>query len=44
MPQTTYAMVYVLGLVLLGACLMAFRRIPLEQERGNIDTVTLNVD
>ena len=44
MPQTTYAVVYVLGLVLLGACLMAFRRIPLEQERGNIDTVTLNVD
>lgn len=44
MPRTTYAVLYVLGLVLLAACLMAFRRIPLEQERGNIDTVELNVE
>ena len=44
MPRTTYMIVYVLGLVLLAACLMAFRRIPLEQKRGNIDTVELNVD
>ena len=44
MPRTTYAVLYVLGLVLLAACLMAFRRIPLEQERGNIDTVELSVE
>jgi membrane protease YdiL (CAAX protease family) len=44
MPRTTYAVLYVLGLVLLAACLMAFRRIPLEQERGNIDTVGLSVE
>ena len=44
MPRTTYAVLYVLGLVLLVACLAAFRRIPLEQERGNIDTVELNVE
>ena len=44
MPRTTYAILYLLGLVLLAACLMAFRRIPLEQERGNIDTVELSVD
>ena len=44
MPRTTYAILYVLGLVLLAACLMAFRRIPLEQERGNIDTVELSVE
>ena len=44
MPRTTYGVLYVLGLVLLAACLMAFRRIPLEQERGNIDTVELSVE
>ena len=44
MPRTTYAVLYVLGLVLLAACLMAFRRIPLEQKRGNIDTVELSVE
>ena len=44
MPRTTYAVLYVLGLVLLAACLIAFRRIPLEQKRGNIDTVELSVE
>ena len=44
MPRTTYGVLYVLGLVLLAACLAAFRRIPLEQERGNIDTVELSVE
>jgi len=34
-----YIPVYVAGLAVLAACLMAFRRIPLEQPRGNIDEV-----
>ena len=41
MPRTTYMIVYVLGVALLLACLEAFRRIPLDQKRGNIDTVEL---
>ena len=43
-PRETYMVVYVLGVAVLVACLLAFRRIPLEQERGNIDTVTLMPD
>ena len=43
-PRGTYMVVYVLGVAVLVACLLAFRRIPLEQERGNIDTVTLMPD
>ena len=43
MPMQTYIMVYVLGVALLIACLLAFRRIPLEQKRGNIDAVELSV-
>ncbi len=43
-PRTTYVILYVLGLILVAACLMAFRRIPLQQERGNIDTVDLSVE
>ncbi len=43
-PRNTYMIVYVLGVVLLGVCLMAFRRIPLEQGRGNIDSVELSVE
>ena len=39
-PMTAYVVMYVLGLVVLVACLMAFRRIPLEQKRGNIDEVS----
>ena len=44
MDRSTYMVVYVLGLAVLAACLLAFRRIPLEQERGNIDTVELKID
>ena len=44
MPTGTYIAVYVVGVIALVACFMAFRRIPLEQERGNIDTVTLSID
>jgi hypothetical protein len=44
MPVGAYIVVSVVGVIALVACLMAFRRIPLEQERGNIDTVTLNID
>ena len=42
--KLVYAVVYVAALAVLLACLMAFRRIPLEQERGNIDSVTLMPD
>ena len=38
-PMTAYVVMYVLGVVVLVACLMAFHRIPLEQKRGNIDEV-----
>ena len=41
MPRSTYMIVYVLGVVVLAACLMAFHKIPLAQQRGNIDTVEL---
>ena len=44
MPLQTYYMVYVLGVALLVSCLLLFRRIPLEQERGNIDSVELSVE
>lgn len=44
MPVGAYVALCVVGVVALVACLMAFRRIPLEQERGNIDTVTLSID
>ena len=39
-----YAVVYVLGLIVLAGCLYAFSRIPISQERGNIDEVTLEVE
>ena len=44
MSRSTYMIVYVLGVLVLAVCLWAFRRIPLEQPRGNIDTITLNAD
>ena len=44
MPRTTYMIVYVLGVALFVACILAFRRIPLEQRRGNIDTIELNAE
>lgn len=39
MPLTTYVVLYVLAVVVLVVSLLAFRRIPLKQKRGNIDTV-----
>ncbi|MBO4633997.1 MAG: CPBP family intramembrane metalloprotease [Bacteroidales bacterium] len=39
MPK--YAFVYAGGLIVLILCLTAFKRIPLEQPRGNIDSVEL---
>ena len=44
MPVGVYVAVSVVGVIALVICLMAFRSIPLEQERGNIDTVTLSID
>ena len=44
MPLGAYIVVSVVGVIALVACLMAFRRIPLEHEHGNIDTVTLSID
>ena len=44
MDRSTYMVVYVLGVAVLLGCLYAFKRIPLEQQRGNIDTVELKVD
>lgn len=43
-PTGTYVVVSLVSLVLFVACLYAFKRIPLEKERGNIDTVELKVD
>ena len=44
MDKGMYAVVYCLGLIVLAACLYAFCRIPLQQERGNIDEVKLEVE
>ena len=44
MATWQYAVMYVLGLIVLAACLYVFTRIPLKQERGNIDEVTLVVE
>lgn len=44
MGKGQYALMYVLGLIVLAACLYVFTRIPLKQERGNIDEVTLEVE
>ena len=43
-PKGSYIALSVVGVLLFCACILAFRRIPLEQKRGNIDTVTLNID
>ena len=40
-PLSTYIAVYVAGVAVLAACIWAFCRIPLQQERGNIDAVEL---
>ena len=44
MDRSTYVLVYVLGVAALAACIWAFKRIPLQQRRGNIDTVELKVE
>ena len=44
MDRSTYVVVYVLGVAALAACIWAFKRIPLQQERGNVDTVELKAD
>lgn len=44
MSPGMYAAVIVLGLIVLAGCLYAFSRIPLNQERGNVDEITLEVE
>lgn len=44
LPMGTYVTLSIVGVITLVVCLLVFRRIPLEQERGNIDTVTLEVE
>jgi len=39
MDRSTYMVVYVLALAALAACIWAFSRIPLQQQRGNIDEI-----
>lgn len=39
-----YAVVYVLGVIVFAGCLYAFSRIPLNQERGNVDEIALEVE
>ena len=43
-PRNTYITLSAVAILLFCACILAFRRIPLEQERGNVDTVTLEID
>ena len=40
----TYWVVYILSLIVLAACIWAFKRIPLEQPRGNVDGIDLSVE
>ena len=44
MDHTSYGVISLVAVAALVACLYAFKRIPLQQERGNIDTVELKVD
>ena len=44
LPMEAYIPVYVAGVAVLAACLWAFHRIPLQQERGNVDAVELTVE
>ena len=44
LPVPAYIAVVLGAVAVLLACIMAFRRIPLMQSRGNIDTVTLEAD
>lgn len=43
-PAQMYAMLSLVAVLALVACLWAFYRIPLEQKQGNIDPVTLDVE
>ena len=43
-PPVPYAILSVVGVVALVACLWAFKRIPLERKEGNMDPVTLEVE
>lgn len=42
--RQTYVIVYIIGVVALVACLYFFKRIPLLQERGNVDEITLEAE
>ena len=42
--RQTYVVVYILGLAALAGCFLFFKRIPLQQERGNIDEVTIQAE
>ena len=44
MDRTTYVLCYVVGVIVLIACLWAFKRIPLEKSMGNVDSVELKID
>ena len=44
MDHTSYGVISLVAVAALVASLYAFKRIPLQQERGNIDTVELKVD
>ena len=39
MPLGAYILLILAGTAVLAACLWAFSRIPLQQERGNIDEI-----
>ena len=43
-PAEMYAVLCLVGVLALVACLWAFYRIPMQQKRGNIDTVSLEVE
>jgi hypothetical protein len=44
MDKGTYAVLYVVSVLVLIGCFRAFKRIPLEQKHGNIDPVELQVE
>lgn len=44
LPKETYVVASVVGVIALVGGVWFFTRIPLEQERGNIDTVTLEIE
>lgn len=44
MGKQTYVIVYILGVAVMVGCYFFFKRIPLQQERGNIDEVTVQAE